>query len=318
MGAGLNIVMVHEYTAPAKNAQGAARMVESLSRELARKGHNIYLLINERSITDIAPIVRDVPSDCDIVHYHSASPDTHGHDPDAFRWISTPHGGGTDTPEIVNKHKHLCNHIVFVSKFCADLYGSSCFVHVCADPNDLVFRQKKDDYFLWIGSTDWGDEKGLFISILMAKKMGIKLKIAGGGKNQQIIDHVKSSCNDKIEYLGFVNGKEKAELIAGAKALLMLGGIPDACPLTVIESLGSGVPIIASTAGSYPELVNDKVGFICHNRVDFYKAVANIGKIDPVDCRNYFLSEFTPEIAAKRYLEVYNNMINFGDVRKSK
>jgi glycosyltransferase involved in cell wall biosynthesis len=312
----MKICHVLKYTAPARDAQGTQRVLEAIARQQKKDGHEIYLYINKDSVTDIGTIVGRIPIDCDVVHYHAEMPSDYGHFENKFPWIATPQGGGTDTPDIVEKYKDYCSHFVFVSRFCANIYNSNCFIHNCADPKDFIFRDKKDDYFLWIGSTDWGDQKGIGQSILIAKKMGLKLKIAGGGKNQSIIDCIKSNCTNKIEYLGFVNGKEKAELIAGARGLFMLGLIPDACPVTVIECLASGVPIIASPAGALPEMVNEKVGFICNNIVELQRAVANIGKIKSQDCRDRFFSVFSPKVVSDRYISVYRNVIDYGDVRK--
>jgi len=312
----MNICHVLKYTAPARDAQGTQRVLEAIARQQKKDGHNIFLYINKDSIIDVGPVVDRIPIDCDVVHYHSEMPSAYGHPENKFPWIVTPQGGGTDTPDIVEKYKNYCSHFVFVSKFCANIYNSSCYIYNCADSQELIFTDKKDDYFLWIGSTDWGDEKGLFSSILTAKRMGFKLKIAGGGKNQDIIDYVKSHCNDKIEYLGFVNGKKKAELISGAKGLLMLGAIPDACPVTIIEALASGVPVIASSAGAYPEMINNRVGFIYNDPVGLRRAIASVNKIVPQDCRNHFLSTFSPEVVTKKYMVAYKSMIRYSDVRE--
>ena len=312
----MKICKVNNYTAPAKHAQGAQMVLEALSYQFQKDGHEVSLLLNKGSKCDFGRLVNKIPEDVDIVHYHGGLPHEYGHN-HKLPWVTTSHGGGIDTQERMAEVKKYTDHIIFVSKFCADLYESDCFIYNCLNEQDFVFSDKKDDYFLWIAGTDWGEQKGLFSSIMFAKKLGFKLKIAGGGKNQQIIEEIKRNCGPKIEYLGFVNGREKAELLSKAKALLMIGDILDACPLNNIEALASGTPIIAKNRGSHPEVVNNKVGFVCESSADIVKAIMRIGKINPLDCRKHFENTFSTKIIAKRYITIYESMIKSGTVRQN-
>ena len=141
------------------------------------------------------------------------------------------------------------------------------------------------------------------------------LKIAGSGKNQHIIDEIKRHCNSKIEYLGAVNGQQKAELISKASAVILYTRLNDACPLVVAESLISGTPIVGSTNGSLPELIVDgQTGILCKNENELPKAITNISKINPEDCRQYAIDHFSNIVACEKYLKLYNNMILYGNV----
>ena len=311
----MKICKVNNYTFPARDAQGTQRMLEALSKELVRQGHEVSLFFNQDSVVpeQYGKLVSKVPENVDVVHFHGGIPIEYGLDLKK-PWISTAHGGAVDTPERMKEVGKYVNNLVFVSKFCSQMYNSKCFIWNGVGVDDFVYREKKDDYFLWMAGTDWGEQKGLFSSILLAKKLGIKLKIAGGGKNQSIIDEVKKSCNSKIEYLGFVNGKEKVELLAGARALFMIGGILDACPLSSIEAWASGTPIIARNIGVHPEIICPDVGYVCSTSSEIMRSIVTIDKIKPENCRKYFLENFTSEIVAKKYVKVYQNVIEKGSV----
>jgi glycosyltransferase involved in cell wall biosynthesis len=142
----------------------------------------------------------------------------------------------------------------------------------------------------------------------MAKKMNLKLKIAGTGNNKDTIDQVKSMCNNKIEFLGVVNGQEKKDLLSGAKALFMIGSILDACPLTSIEAWASGTPVIARSVGVHPEIVTNDVGFLCNTDSDISRAILNIEKIDKKKCYNYVVDKFSHTNSAKEYVEIYEKI----------
>lgn len=297
-----------DYTFSAKDSAGSERVVEALTKGFVKLGHETVMHINPNSIGAPTPIVTEIPQDFDIVHCQGENFSNCG-----IPWVSTVHGGGNDPPDSPWKKNP---HFICVSKFICDLVGKKQFVNSCVDPDDFIYSDKKDDYFLWISGTDWGwTNKGLDIAISLAKKMGFKLKIAGTGKNQQIINEIKRHCNSKIEYLGAVNGKEKAELISKAKAFIFYTRLNDASPLTVPESLISGTPIIGSTNGSLPELIiNGQTGLLCKNENELPKAVATISRINPKDCRQYALEHFSNVVACEKYLKLYNNMILYGDV----
>lgn len=303
----MKIVQHCQYTGPAKNSHGSERVVEALTKGFLKLGHEVVMFVNPDSTNMPAPIVSDFPKDADIVHGHGANLQHSG-----LPWVSTVHGGGSDPAGSLwhNNPNFIC-----VSDFICKVSGNKQFVHSCVDPDDFIYSDKKEDYFLWISGTDWGEGKGLFTTISLAKKMGIKLKIAGTGKNQQIIDEIKKHCNSKIEFLGGVNGQQKAQLISKARAVILYTRLPDACPLVVAESLISGTPIIGSAYGSLPELiVGEEIGILCRNESELPRAILDISSIYPENCRHYALNNFSNLVACEKYLKLYQNMILYGSV----
>jgi glycosyltransferase involved in cell wall biosynthesis len=309
----VKIAMVRDYTAPAKDSQGAGRIMESLAKRFLHLGHEVVMKLSPDSTSAPAPLVDEVPTDCDIIHYNQWST-TFDHDKFHTPWIVTIHGGGMETDPDFFKVTDANPHVVCVSEFVRKRLNCYKYIWNCSDPEDFIFEDKKEDYFLWMAGTDWGESKGLFTTIRLAKKLRFKLLIAGSGKNQNIIDTIKSLCDDKIKYIGSINGIIKAEVLSKARALILLTQVGDACPTVVSECMLSGTPIIASTNGAMPELITDKVGFVCKNDQDFTRAVLKIGKIDPHECRKWGMTEMSSGITAGRYLQCYNNMINFGKV----
>jgi glycosyltransferase involved in cell wall biosynthesis len=314
----MKICLDCDYTAPAKDSMGAERMIEALARSLRTMGHDVIMRVNPDSTLTPVPSVKEIPKDCDIINFNGWIPgesykkyNSHG-----IPWVVTLHGGGTENDPKWLESLNNNPHIICVSKFISDRINCPAHAWSCSAPEDFIFRREKDDYFLWLAGTDWGEGKGLFTTINLAKKMRFKLKIAGTGRNRNIINLIKRYCDDKIEYVGAVNGKDKAHLIAGAKGFFLLTQLPDACPLTVSEALLSGTPIISSANGCMPELIHKDVGFICRTERDIAKAVVNISKIDPQKCYDYGLENFSADATAKKYLRFYQNMIDFGIVHK--
>lgn len=311
----MKICLDCDYTAPARGSMGAERMIEALAIALWDLGHEVVMRINSDSTNTPVPLVTEIPKDCDIVNFNGWIPGKsdveypkHG-----VPWVVTLHGGGTETdPEWLRTIKNP--HMICVSKFIADRIGTEAYAWACADPGNFLYREKKEDYFLWMAGTDWGEGKGLLSAIMLAKKLNFKLKVAGTGQNQTIIEQLKTHCVGNVEYVGGVDGKEKAELLAGAKAFLLLTQLPDACPLTFSEAMLSGTPVISTAHGAMPELVREDVGIVCRTSSDYARAILQINKIKPADCRKYGLESFSGKATCQKYLRFYENMINYSNV----
>jgi glycosyltransferase involved in cell wall biosynthesis len=315
----MKICLVCDYTAPAKDSMGAERMIEALAAGFQELGHEVVMKINPDSIDAPAPVVSEIPEDCDIINFNGWDPDT---SPEQFSsygkpWVVTLHGGGSEaSPLWLQTVKNP--HMICVSKFVADRIGTKAYAWSCSSPDDLMFlneEEPKKDYFLWMAGTDWGEGKGLWTTIALAKKLKFKLKIAGAGSHHGVINEIKRHCDDRIEFVGAVNGEEKAKLLAYAKGFLLLTRLPDACPLTFSEAMLSGTPVITLPNGAMPELMNEKVGFICSNENELAKAIIKIDTIKPGDCYDYGMENFSNIATAKKYLQFYQNMIDFGNVQ---
>lgn len=297
------------YIAPAKDSMGSERVVEALARALVHLKHEVVMRLHPASKNTPAPLVSEIPSDCDIVHFNGWNPGfTY-----PLPWVVTIHGGGTELDpqwlaSVSNNPRIIC-----ISEFIRKRLNGVNVIHNCIDPDEFTFKEKKSNYFLWLAGTDWGESKGLFSSIMLAKKLGLNLKIAGTGQNTETIEQVKSFCDSKIEYCGAVNGKEKAELLANAKAILNIGPIPDAFCLVNAEALVSGTPVIARNVGAHSEILNSDVAFLCDTERDIIKAISKIGSIDKKKCRDFAISRYGHIKIAEKHVQLYQSMIRYSE-----
>src|SRR3990167_3403857 len=279
----MKIVQICNYIPPAKDSMGAERVVEYLSKAFVELGHEVCMKLRvdaKESPVSGVRLISEIPSDADILHFHGWEPDEYNSYNKPF--VTTIHGANLHQQQNHESKKN----IIAVSDFAAHMLGVSAYVHTCVDPSKFVFSDKKENYFLWMAGTDWGEGKGLFTTIRMAKTLRFNLKIAGAGKNQDNIFAIKKMCDYKIEYLGSINGQQKAEVLSKAKALILLTKLPDACPATVSESMISGTPVVGSCNGSMPELINHKTGMLVSTDAEFAKATMAISKIKPNDYIN--------------------------------
>jgi len=286
---------------------GTERVVESLSAGLKALGHDVYMKVLPSSVSAPVPIVQEIPEDTDIIHFHHQ--DFEYCESFGKPWAYTIHGGGHESdPDWLEEIKNS-PHIICISKYISDRLSCPHYVHNCISPEDFIFSDQKDDYFLWMAGTDWGEAKGLLTSIYLARQYKFNLKIAGTGNNQEMINLIKENCDDKIEYLGAINGKVKAEVLSKAKAVLNIGKIRDAFCLVNVEALISGTPVIARNTAAHIEILNKDVAFLCDSDQDILRAMLKVGKIDHEGCRKYAHDNFNNVKIAKDYLKQYERIL---------
>jgi hypothetical protein len=132
-------------------------------------------------------------------------------------------------------------------------------------------------------------EKGFeFLSEVMKRldKRGFsfKLLVVGGNKNLQVEDDVKSqfgklSAEGKVSFTGFLKGENLARAYACGDIFLHCS-ITETFGLVVLESMASGVPVIARDEGGPSEIVaNEKSGYLVapHDLDDFVEKVIKMG-----------------------------------------
>ena len=296
----MKIAQVSHYVLPVERYGGEQRVILWNARALRKLGHEVVLLsprgtrVGDLEVVEIPKGLVGyeayVPSDADIVHVYATPKEI-----PRMPYIVTIGGNG-------KPGETYCPNTVFVSNDHARRHGSSQFVHNGVDPEEFIYREVKDDYFLFLSKASW-KVKGLRTALEIARKTGIRLVVAGGRG---------ISLNRRIKYAGMVGGKRKAELLAGARALLFPIQWEEPFGLVTAEALMSGTPVIASDRGSMPEIVTGEVGFRCRGADEMETAVRSVGRISPAACRARAEKLFTAEAMARGYLEKYHEILEHG------
>lgn len=143
------------------------------------------------------------------------------------------------------------------------------------------------DYILYFGRLS--QEKGLDCLIKAMKLLPkIKLIIVGKGSEEYSLRvKVKRNKLENVEFVGFKEGFELKRLLIKSRFTILPSVWYEVAPLSILESLACGKPVIASKIGGIPELVKDGFnGFL----VDSGNVEDLVEKIDrlwnnPVLCR---------------------------------
>jgi glycosyltransferase involved in cell wall biosynthesis len=195
---------------------------------------------------------------------------------------------------------------IFVSRSLARTYEKNRCVLNGVDPAELTFATMKSDFMLFMATAEQAIRKGLDIAIAVSRRSGVRLVVAGTGATYSAIDRIAAACRDAgAEYVGDIRGPAKAELLAAAKALILPTRANEGCPLTLIEALMSGTPVIASRAGGIPEVVAADVGYLCDGEDDYVRAVSRLDEISSERCRQYALEHFHYLRMARDYVREF-------------
>jgi hypothetical protein len=160
----------------------------------------------------------------------------------------------------------------------------------CYDVGDFHFSATTGQYLLYMGRPI--ARKGLAIVADIAARTDVPVLIAG-----QPGDPIPGT-----QYVGLVTGERKAELLAGARALLTptiylepFGGV-------AVEAMLSGTPVIATDYGAFTEtVVNDVTGYRCRMLTDFLQAVEDVEALDRRAIRDHAYERYTLQVGSRLY-----------------
>lgn len=151
------------------------------------------------------------------------------------------------------------------------------------DPNREIVDYTKNNYFLYVGRIS--KEKGVDVfceGVTKANKEGI---VVGDGSE---LEKLKNKYPN-IEFVGWKNSQEVKEYMKKARALVIPSRWYEAAPLTPIEALQYGIPIISSD---------------CNATIDYLKSGKNgttfsIEKMDLSKVIRDFQFDYSPNIVNK-------------------
>ena len=175
------------------------------------------------------------------------------------------------------------------------------------DPEDFVYSDEKEDYFLYLGRVY--DGKGVNIAIQATEIAGERLIIAGQKDGEYPMPR-------HVEYIGYADVETRKKLMSKAKASFLPSIYVEPFGGVQIENLLSGTPTITTDWGAFAENnLHGITGYRCRTMGDFVQAVKNIGSIKPRDCRKWgenFLMDNIAPMYEKYFQDIMDVMTGMG------
>jgi len=173
------------------------------------------------------------------------------------------------------------------------------------------FNDQPHNYLFFIGYIN--KDKGADVAVRMAKKLKMKLILAGEISSQEKFFNtaIKPYLNKDIKYIGPVNFKEKNILYKNALATLAPISWEEPFGLTLAESQACGTPVIAFNRGAAPEIIqNGKTGFLVNTENEMIKSIKKINTINRLDCRQRVEEKFSVKRMVDDYEKLYKKLAN--------
>lgn len=182
------------------------------------------------------------------------------------------------------------------------------------DTNDKFNNNKLNILYL----SNMIKSKGYFKVLELANKIKSNLihyHFAGGWQNNadkdEFLGFIKdNNLESRITFHGFVGGREKEELFTQANLFIFPTRYEnEAFPLSILEALSYGVPVIATDEASIPYILDNKSGIIIDDTDNLLDALekAELKLLDretAMYCRYRYLKEFSLDIFEDKLVEV--------------
>lgn len=327
-------------TIPPKGYGGIERVVDVLTRHLMARGHQVTLFTTGDSQSEAECLwteplaLRSCGHDtwsaqmseaihvaqamrhrerCDLFHNHMGPLSVAFAAACGARMVTTLHG--PLLPENERYYAAYPEH-PYVSISHAQRQGAPWLSYAANIYNGIEAEDfalgPKEGYLLFLGRIS--PEKGTHLAIETALAAGLPLIIAAKVDpfDRSYFEERIRPCLDeqRVRFVGEVDGRQKADLLSGAIGLLHLVQWPEPFGLAMVEAMASGTPVIAMPEGSIPEVVEPGVtGYIVSSVAEAAEAVSRLGALDPAACRRRALERFGAARMAEAYEHLYMELL---------
>jgi glycosyltransferase involved in cell wall biosynthesis len=154
----------------------------------------------------------------------------------------------------------------------------------------------------------------------LAEKLNFRVRFLGHASPGRAYDDEFLSlvkARSWCEHAGFAD-REKLKSHFREASLLALPSLEDNCPMTVLEAMAAGVPVVGAKVGGVPDLIEDgKTGLFCDplDPESMRRAIEGV-IVNPLAAREraiaaqaQALRRFHPRVVATRHLEIYREVL---------
>lgn len=188
------------------------------------------------------------------------------------------------------------------------------FINVAKTPS-----QKDKDYVLYAGALkkDKGVEQ--LIKVWHTEKLNTNLHLAGDGPERGRLEGLveKYNLSYQVTFLGDLPQDKLKEEIRASKFVVVPSLYYEVFGLAALEALAEGKPVLASSLGALPEIVNSEVGllFSPNHPGSLAKSLHLLlqgSNLEELGDRGYQRAKehFSPEEHYRKMMEVYNSLLN--------
>lgn len=161
--------------------------------------------------------------------------------------------------------------------------------------SEIKKYEDKNSYYVTVSRL--GKAKHIDILIKAANTMNFVLKIIGTGRDEA---YLKSIAGPTVEFLGYVEDGEFANIYKSAKAFLFASR-DEEFGIAPVEAMGYGVPVIAYRSGGLIETVKDGENGYLYNELSPTSLVEKIKKIESLSLKENLTMRENTRLRSEKY-----------------
>jgi glycosyltransferase involved in cell wall biosynthesis len=196
------------------------------------------------------------------------------------------------------------------------LYSNKTVVKANATGYSHVLAIQRDDSFIFVGRLS--AEKGILFLLKAFSACSATLKIIGDGVLKQ---KVKATIeeNPNIVYLGYQNKDYIVEQLSKCGALVLGSGCMEMAPLTAIEAMACGTPVIAPDIETLHSIIIDGYNGLYYKFNDIHslrqviKDYLHLPEVDKsrisTNAKKYYEDNFTEDSSFRLGKEIYRDLV---------
>jgi glycosyltransferase involved in cell wall biosynthesis len=320
---------------------GTERIVDELSRELARRGHEVTLFASGDSdapgelVPTVARALRNNGPETDatggfvhtlelVLEHEDRFDLVHSHldfwslalARAARKPVVVTFHGRLDAPYAPEALRDQQPALVALSRgHAAQCPGFAWnVVYNGLSLHRMPFGAEPGDDLCFVGRV--APEKGVLDAIEIARISGRRLRIAAKEpfleREKQYYADVFAPARGRadVEETGELGAAERDALMAASYATLMPSDWPEPFGLTAIESLACGTPVIARPVGALPELIrHGRDGFLGVDAAAMAASLPAVAGLDRAGIRRDVIEQFSTSRMADGYEQIYRSVL---------
>jgi glycosyltransferase involved in cell wall biosynthesis len=225
---------------------------------------------------------------------------------------------------LIQKGISMVDRVIAPSSFMASVFKSRLGVDSKIMPNfvprpvGLRPADHSTSYYLFASVLE--RHKGLDLLLKAYQEVDIhsELHVTGKGSLEGLVRDCERKTGGRIKYLGYVSRDSLLSEIASATGFVLPSKWHENSPLSCIEALALGTPLIVSRMGGLPELVDaPQSGLLCNPSVteisDALRRMEQDSELRETLSRNAlkrYESNHTPEHYINNYLQLAEEVLD--------
>jgi glycosyltransferase involved in cell wall biosynthesis len=319
---------------------GTEQVVDGLARGLQEAGHDVLLAAAAGStcpvplvpglappasaggpcelvVAELSHVLRayDAMADVEVVHDHTVVGPVAAPRPLRVPVVTTNHG--TFRCGLRDLYRRIGHEvpIVAISRHQASLAAEIPIrrvIHHGMDTECIPVGDGRGGYVAFLGRMS--PDKGAREAVLIARAAGLPIRLAAKmreeGEREYFEHRVAPLLGSDAEYVGELSAADKYALLGGAMALLNPIQWPEPFGLVMTEALACGTPVVTTTAGAAPEIVDDGVtGYTRRDVEELPAALLAAAGLSRAACRDAAATRFSVPAMVEAHLKLYAEVV---------